>query len=88
MKIGISYVSTQQAKRNIDSIGFDQQLERLRYAWEEQLCKIRVEGTPQQQRMFYTALYHTMLMPVDKTGENPKWTDKPYYDDYYAIWDT
>ena len=88
VKIGISYVSTQQAKRNIDSIGFDQQLERLRYAWEEQLCKIRVEGTPQQQRMFYTALYHTMLMPVDKTGENPKWTDKPYYDDYYAIWDT
>ena len=38
--------------------------------------------------MFYTALYHTMLMPVDKSGENPKWRETPYYDDYYAIWDT
>jgi predicted alpha-1,2-mannosidase len=39
--------------------------------------------------MFYTALYHSMLMPVNKTGENSRWTsDTPYYDDYYAIWDT
>jgi putative alpha-1,2-mannosidase len=27
-------------------------------------------------------------MPVDKSGENPKWRETPYYDDYYAIWDT
>lgn len=39
--------------------------------------------------MFYTALYHTMLMPVDRSGENPLWADnEPYYDDFYAIWDT
>jgi predicted alpha-1,2-mannosidase len=39
--------------------------------------------------MFYTALYHTMLMPVDRTGENPLWENTtPYYDDFYAIWDT
>ena len=39
--------------------------------------------------MFYTALYHTMLMPADRSGENPLWTDPvPYYDDFYAIWDT
>lgn len=30
-----------------------------------------------------------MLMPVDRSGENPLWTDPvPYYDDFYAIWDT
>ena len=30
-----------------------------------------------------------MIMPVDRTGENPLWNDpEPYYDDYYAIWDT
>ena len=29
-----------------------------------------------------------MLMPTDRTGENPLWTSsEPYYDDYYAIWD-
>ncbi|MBC8009975.1 MAG: glycoside hydrolase family 92 protein, partial [Burkholderiales bacterium] len=41
------------------------------------------------KRMFYTGLYHTMLMPVDRTGENPLWkSDQPAYDDFYAIWDT
>ncbi len=30
-----------------------------------------------------------MLMPTDRTGENPDWqSTEPYYDDYYAIWDT
>jgi predicted alpha-1,2-mannosidase len=39
--------------------------------------------------MFYTAMYHALLMPSDRTGENPLWQSKdPYYDDYYAIWDT
>ena len=88
VKVGISYVSTRKARKNIDSIGFDEQLSLLRKTWEQQLSKVRIEGTDTQKRMFYTALYHTMLMPVDKTGENPKWEAAPYYDDYYAIWDT
>ena len=88
IKVGISYVSTQQAKRNIPDCDFDTQLHNVRESWEQQLSKIQIEGTTKDKRMFYTALYHTMLMPVDKTGENPKWTETPYYDDYYAIWDT
>ena len=58
--------------------------------WNTALAKIEVQGgTPAQKRIFYTGLYHTMLMPVDRTGENPLWpSDEPYYDDYYAIWDT
>ena len=88
IKVGISYVSTQQAKRNIPDCDFDTQLHKVRESWEQQLSKIQIEGTTKDKRMFYTALYHTMLMPVDKTGENPKWTETPYYDDYYAIWDT
>jgi len=88
IKIGISYVSELKAQSNIDAHGFDQQLSRLRQAWDQQLKKIEVRGSEQQKRMFYTAIYHTMLMPVCKTGENPRWQDSPYYDDYYAIWDT
>ncbi len=88
IKIGISYVSTQQARRNIPPHDFDTQLAQLRDSWQQQLSRFDIEGTERDKRMFYTALYHTMLMPVDKTGENPKWTDAPYYDDYYAIWDT
>ena len=88
IRIGISYVSEQQAKRNIPDCRFDTQLTTLRNRWEQLLSRIQIAGTEVDKRLFYTALYHTMLMPVDKTGENPKWTEKPYYDDYYAIWDT
>ena len=88
MKVGISYVSTQQAKRNISSCDFDTQLNLLRDSWDKLLSRFDVKGTEVQKRMFYTALYHTLIMPVDKSGENPKWRETPYYDDYYAIWDT
>jgi len=88
IKVSISYVSEQQAKRNIPDCDFDTQLSKLRNSWESLLSRIQIKGTEVDKRMFYTALYHTMIMPVDKSGENPKWTEKPYYDDYYAIWDT
>ncbi|MCR5130990.1 MAG: GH92 family glycosyl hydrolase [Prevotella sp.] len=94
VKIGISYVSIEQARRNIPSHGFDTQLPLLQNAWEQQLSKIHLTASEQQKRMFYTALYHTMLMPVDKTGETPfplpfrEGQGVGYYDDFYAIWDT
>ena len=88
IKVGISYVSEQQAKRNLPANDFDTPLNKVRERWEQQLSKIQIKGSERDKRMFYTALYHTMLMPVEKTGENPKWTESPYYDDYYAIWDT
>ena len=89
VKVGISFVSTMQANRNITPNTFEQQLEDLREAWRPLLSRIAPATKDERQlRMFYTALYHTMIMPVDRTGENPKWTDAPYYDDYYAIWDT
>ena len=58
--------------------------------WNQALSKIQIHGETDSKRVqFYTAMYHTMLMPTDRTGENPGWkSDEPYYDDYYAIWDT
>ncbi len=88
IKIGISYVSEQQAKRNIPECDFETQLLQLRERWQQLLNRVQIKGSEKDKRMFYTALYHTMLMPVDKSGENPKWRETPYYDDYYAIWDT
>ena len=88
IKVGISYVSEQQAKRNIPDCDFDTQLNKVRESWEQLLSRVQIKGSEKDKRMFYTALYHTMLMPVDKSGENPKWRETPYYDDYYAIWDT
>ena len=88
INVGISYVSTQQAKRNIPDCDFDTQLNKVRESWEQLLSRVQIKGSDKDKRLFYTALYHTMQMPVDKSGENPKWTETPYYDDYYAIWDT
>lgn len=88
VKVGISCISSLKAKENIPSVDFDTQLTTLRNEWEKYLSRIEINGTEKQKRMFYTGIYHTMLMPVDRSGENPKWVETPYYDDYYAIWDT
>lgn len=94
VKVGISFVSIEQAKASLVSEmpGFDLDTARrnVRAQWETQLQTIQLRGaTLSQMRQIYTALYHTMLMPVDRTGENPLWqSSEPYYDDYYAIWDT
>ena len=93
LKIGISYTSVEAAKRHagtIDGFDFDGTCRQTVAAWDKALGTVRVE-TPDEgaKKIFYTALYHAMLMPVDRTGDNPLWTsDEPYYDDFYAIWDT
>ena len=95
LKVGISFLSCQRAKYNahtyIPHWSFEQVHNDLLAQWEKLFKAIEIApDTPEaQKRMFYTALYHTMIMPVDRTGENPLWNDpEPYYDDYYAIWDT
>jgi predicted alpha-1,2-mannosidase len=93
MKIGISFISVEQARRNLaaEISGFDFAATRAAALakWNLALAKIEIKGAAaEQQQIFYTAIYHTMLMPTDRTGENPLWKSaEPYYDDYYAIWD-
>ncbi len=95
MKIGISFISTLKAKQNIENETpgwkFDDVLTQTQQKWEKLLSRIEIDknSTEKQKKMFYTGLYHSMLMPVDRTGENPLWkSNAPYYDDFYAIWDT
>jgi len=93
-KIGISFISTEQARRNVleetPAWNFDVVRKASVSAWNRVLSRIRIHGeTDSKRTQFYTAMYHTMLMPSDRTGENPGWkSDEPYYDDYYATWDT
>lgn len=58
--------------------------------WNRKLSVIDIESDNEdRKKIFYTAMYHTMIQPRDRTGDNPKWTGKyPYWDDNYAIWDT
>ena len=95
MKIGISFISSLKARENIDKEishwDFKKELTETQQKWEDLLKRVEVEkeASTEKKTMFYTGLYHTMLMPVDRTGENPLWeNDSPYYDDFYAIWDT
>jgi predicted alpha-1,2-mannosidase len=93
-KIGVSFVSQEQARQNVQSEipawNFDNVRKASVENWDQVLSKIRLRGETDSKRIqFYTAMYHTMLMPSDRTGENPGWkSTEPYYDDYYAIWDT
>jgi len=93
MKIGISFISIGQARRNLEAeipaFDFAATHAAAVAKWNRALGKVEIKGaTPDQKQIFYTALYHTMLMPTDRTGENPLWKSaEPYYDDYYAIWD-
>lgn len=93
-KVGISFLSSEQAKQNVQ-----QEIPAWNFAsvhaaatglWNAELAKLNLMGASNsQRRQLYTALYHVMLMPTDRTGENPGWkSNEPYYDDYYAIWDT
>jgi predicted alpha-1,2-mannosidase len=93
-KVGISFISTEQAKQNVQ-----QEIPEWNFAavhnaaaalWNTELAKLSLSGeSDSERRQLYTAMYHIMLMPTDRTGENPGWqSSEPYYDDYYCIWDT
>lgn len=95
VKIAISYLSELKARENLERDiphwDFDRVRADLVDRWDDVLSRVEVDGsTPDTLKtMLYTGLYHTMLMPTDRTGENPLWNDPvPYYDDFYAIWDT
>ncbi|POY40925.1 alpha-mannosidase [Flavobacterium alvei] len=95
VKIGISFLSELKAKNNIQveipHWNFNTVLASLENKWEQLLSRITLapDTSIEYKKMFYTGLYHTMIMPVNRTGENPLWTnDEPYYDDFYCIWDT
>ena len=95
MKIGISFISTEKARLNLETETpnwkFDEVLAQTQQKWEKLLSRIEIDKntSEKQKTMFYTGLYHTMLMPSDRTGENPLWkSNSPYYEDFYAIWDT
>lgn len=95
VRVGISFISRLKAKHNYEAESEGESFEGIKASsvskWENMLRTVEVgRDTPEEyKRMLYTALYHTMLMPSDRTGENPLWTDPgPYYDDFYALWDT
>jgi predicted alpha-1,2-mannosidase len=65
MKVGLSYTSNQNATYNLQEEiphwDFDQVVEESRAAWNSYLGRIKVEGgTEEEQRRFYTDLWHAL----------------------------
>ncbi len=68
VKVGISAVSADGARKNLDAEipdwDFDRVKKAAELAWEKELSKIEIEGgTPEKQKIFYTAMYHAHLSP-------------------------
>ena len=68
---------------------FDQIAEQTRQTWQAYLSRIRITGgTDDQQEIFYSNLYHSLIKPVDCTDESPFWEeDGPFYFDFATMWD-
>jgi predicted alpha-1,2-mannosidase len=100
--VGTSFVSVEGARANLDAEirgwDFDATQESARRAWDEALGRVNVTGgSPGQQTIFATALYHTMLLPrlfSDVDGSCPAFdtgeivhSARPRYMDF-SMWDT
>lgn len=100
-RYGISFISTDQAKRNllheIPSFGFEAVKSAAKDCWNSTLGRIVVEGgTEAQRRVFYTALYRSSERMIDITEDGRYYsgfdhrvhTDpRPFYVDNW-LWDT
>ena len=99
--IGLSWVSTDAARRNLDAeqAPFDNAREAASRSWQEELGRIEVEGGSESDRTrFYTALYHSLIHPSvlqDVDGTYPSFLGNevanadgdPRYT-VFSLWDT
>lgn len=105
VRVGISFVSVEQAQANLDAecagLTFEEVRDAAEAAWDRLLSRIEVEGgTDDARKMFYSALYHSLMQPADYTEDGrflspadgfgtvvdaPDWR---YYTDDWCLWDT
>jgi predicted alpha-1,2-mannosidase len=80
MKVGISYVSEEQARLNLQTElphwDFDRVVKESADEWNNQLSRIEIEGgTLEQHRRFYTDLWHALLGRRIISDVNGKYSD-------------
>ena len=102
LKMGVSPVSPSNGLDNlmteIPGWDFDRVLKDAEYKWNKELSKINIKTKDKaKKRVFYTAMYHSMIAPnifQDLNGEY-RGTDKKVYKDttftnytLFSLWDT
>ncbi len=101
LKIGLSFVSPQNAKQNLEQeIGkrtFDQIHQEGEQKWEALLSKVQVKGgTKKEKQLFYSSLYRSFQWPALRSDVNGEYRDvngEAIHADfnYYtlpSLWDT
>jgi predicted alpha-1,2-mannosidase len=102
VKMGVSPVSSENALANIKAEiphwNFDKIVKDADDKWNKELSKITIETTDlSKKRIFYTAMYHTMMAPNLFNDANGQYrgTDKKIYENQgftnytlFSLWDT
>lgn len=102
LKIGISFVSLENARQNLNAeagtLDFEGVRDAARETWDASLSRIKIETPdPEIKTIFYTAMYHSMIMPTDFTDVNGQYlgfkeqigtADGFTYRTDMSIWDT
>ena len=102
LRYGISYISEEQAKKNLNREIKDYNIERVasqaRSIWNKTLGKIKIEGGSEDQKtVFYTSLYraHERMVNISEDGRYYSGFDRKVHDDegipFWTddwVWDT
>ncbi len=106
LRVGVSAIDVDQARRNLEEgvgrLSFDAIRAAARSAWNDVLGRVAVEGGSDDDRIqLYTALYHSLLQPVDFTEGSRYWSGADgvgqvipardgaaFYADDWCLWDT
>ena len=80
IKIGLSFVSVENAKENLEKEIADKSFEQVRkdasLVWEKLLSKIKVDGgTEREKELFYSCLYRSFLWPALRSDVNGEFVD-------------
>ncbi len=75
LKVGISFVSLENARENLEAetsgLNFDGVRQGAKEAWEDALSAVKITSNDSDiKTIFYTALYHSMIMPTNFTDVN------------------
>lgn len=101
VKVGISMVSEEGAKKNFmaeaNGKTFDQLHQEGFEYWNKELARVKIEASPRDKRIFYTSLYHALIVPniFNDVDGNYRGMDNQIHncgkDSHYALfslWDT
>lgn len=94
LNVGISLKSIENASlflsKEIADNSFNTVKENAKAIWDNTLSSIKIKSEDEaEERLFYTTLYHSFVMPRDRTGDNPHWdSESAHMDDHYCVWDT